>query len=131
MAYDDDLAQRVRELLAEEPDLDERRMFGGLALLLGDRMALAVSGRGGLMVRVGLEEADELLERADVEPVVMRGRPTRGWVRVRSEALEDEAALREWVSRGAACVRGLAPDEPRRSGPPATGRGRGGAVRPG
>jgi len=138
MAYDEDLAERVRALLVGEHDRAERPMFGGLAFLLGGRMALAVSGSGGLMVRTGAAAAQELLERAGVEPVVMRGRPARAWVRVRPEALEDGAALQEWVSRGAACVRELAaegaagaPGSDRRSGPPAAGRRRAGAVRPG
>ncbi|WP_299039075.1 TfoX/Sxy family protein [uncultured Pseudokineococcus sp.] len=109
MADDDDLAERVRALLAREPDRAERRMFGGLALLLGGRMALAVTGRGELMVRAGADAAEELLERAGVEPVVMRGRPTRGWVLVRPEVLEDDDALGDWVARGAATARSLGP----------------------
>ncbi|MEJ5946114.1 TfoX/Sxy family protein [Pseudokineococcus basanitobsidens] len=106
MAYDEQLADRVRAVLDDEPDVDERRMFGGLALLLGGRMAVAVTGRGGLMVRVGPagvgpDAAEELLDRPGVEPVVMPGRPTRGWVHVRAERLGDDAALEEWVRRGA------------------------------
>lgn len=100
MTYDHDLAERVREQLAAEQDVAEKAMFGGLAFLLGGRMAVAVSGRDGLMVRVDADEADRLLERGDVEPVVMRGRPTRGWVLAQPGAVEDDDALREWVTRG-------------------------------
>ncbi|GAA2017718.1 TfoX/Sxy family protein [Pseudokineococcus marinus] len=114
MAYDEDLAERVREALAAERDRAEKAMFGGLAVLLGGRMAVAVSGSGGLMVRVDPDEALGLLERPDVGPVVMRDRPTRGWVLVAPAALTDDDELRGWVERGAR--------EARRAAPPARGR---------
>ncbi|WP_298990914.1 TfoX/Sxy family protein [uncultured Pseudokineococcus sp.] len=111
MAYDEDLAERVREALAAERDRAEKAMFGGLAVLLGGRMAVAVSGGGGLMVRVDPEDAPALLERDGVGPVVMRGRPTRGWVLVAPAALADDAELRAWVERGAREARGAAPPD--------------------
>lgn len=100
MAYDEELADRVREALAGE-QVTERRMFGGLAFLVRGAMAVAVSGAGGLMVRVDPSEAQVLLQQAGVEQVQMGGRaPLRGWVRV--EAPADDTALAAWVRRGVA-----------------------------
>lgn len=107
MAYDEDLAVRVRELLAYEPDLEEKRMFGGLAFLLGGNMAVAASGKGGLMVRVDPAETDEAMAEPGAGPFEMKGRPVDGWVRVAAEALADEVALREWVERGVGYARSL------------------------
>ena len=97
MAYDEDLANRVRELVG---GADERRMFGGLGFLVGGNMAVCVSGQGGLMVRVPADETDALLERAHVEPMVMAGRETRGWVRVDIAGLTTKRELHGWVERG-------------------------------
>ena len=99
MAYDEELAGRVRELLAAER-AEERRMFGGLAFLVGGAMAVAVVGRGGLMVRVAREQTAALLDLAGVDEVDMGRGPVRGWVEVRPEALDGAAALQEWVQRG-------------------------------
>ena len=82
MAYDEDLANRIRELLASQRGVEEKRMFGGLAFLINGNMSVAVSGQGGLMVRVPPEATDKLLQRAHVTPMVMAGRETRGWLRV-------------------------------------------------
>ena len=92
MAYDEDLADRMRDLLAEEPDLSERKMFGGLAFLLDGHMVVAASGKGGAMVRVDPADADGLLARSKAEPMVMRGRPMTGWLRVASDEVDDESA---------------------------------------
>jgi TfoX/Sxy family transcriptional regulator of competence genes len=100
VAYDEDLANRVRELLGGTTGVEEKRMFGGLAFLLGGNMAVCVSGQGGLMVRVPAEETDALLERKHVEPMVMAGRQTRGWVRVGTDGLTTKRELRGWVQRG-------------------------------
>lgn len=100
MAYDTDLAERVREHISAERGLDEKPMFGGLAFLLNGNMAVCVSGKSGLMVRVPPEHTDELLAEDHVEPMIMAGRPTRGWVRVSADGVTDEAALRGWVRRG-------------------------------
>jgi hypothetical protein len=101
MAYDEDLANRVRELLAAE-SYTEKRMFGGLAFLIGGHMAVAVSGQGGLMVRCAPEQTDELMAREHAGPVVMRGRELSGWLRV-----EDAGDLRPWVEIGVAYARSL------------------------
>jgi TfoX/Sxy family transcriptional regulator of competence genes len=82
MAYDQDLANRIRELLARQAGVHEKAMFGGLAFLVDGHMAVAVSSKGGLMVRVPPEETDKLLGREHVSPMVMAGRETRGWLLV-------------------------------------------------
>lgn len=107
MAYDEDLAHRVRELLGGTSGVQERRMFGGLAFMVGGNMAVCVSGRGGLMVRVPAEETDALLERKYVEPMVMAGRQTRGWIRVDVAGVATKRQLREWVDKGARHAEGL------------------------
>lgn len=109
MAYDVDLAARVRAVLAGESGLTEQRMFGGLGFMLDGHMAVAASGQGGLMVRVDPDEGERLVDGADVAPMEMRGRAMTGWLRVRTEAVADDDALREWVARGAAYVRTLPP----------------------
>ena len=108
MAYDEDLAHRIRELLAGEP-ATEKRMFGGLAFLLGGHMAVAASGQGGLLVRVAPEETDALLEQPHTGPMVMRGREMQGWLRVAAEGIEGDEQLATWVERGAAAARALPP----------------------
>ena len=99
MAYDEDLVNRLREVLAGER-VDEKRMFGGLAFLINGNMAVASSGRGGLMVRVPPEDTAELLSRDYVEPMVMAGRETRGWVRIGDDGVRTARQLKSWVSRG-------------------------------
>jgi TfoX/Sxy family transcriptional regulator of competence genes len=107
MAYDEDLADRIRELVADEPGYGEKRMFGGLAFLVDGKMALAASGRGGLMVRVDPEEAAALLAGDHVRPFEMKGRETRGWLRVDPEGVRTARQLRPWVRRGLAYARSL------------------------
>ncbi|CAM4326308.1 Regulator of competence-specific genes [Mycobacterium basiliense] len=109
MAYDTDFAERIRELLAPLPGVDEMHMFGGLAFLIGGHMAVAVSGQGGLMVRVPPEETEKLLALAHVSPMVMAGREARGWVRVAAEAVKTKRRLSSWVTRGVTYVGGLPP----------------------
>ncbi|MBH0775695.1 TfoX/Sxy family protein [Nocardia bovistercoris] len=113
MAYDEELAERVRdlvdELLAAAPEAVEKRMFGGLAFLVGGHMAVAASREGGLLVRVDPAEGDELLASTDARPMVMRGRDLRGWLRVRGEAVREQPALRAWVERGVGYARSLPP----------------------
>ncbi|WP_231916832.1 TfoX/Sxy family protein [Nocardioides scoriae] len=112
MAYDVELADRVRDVLETTDELDvpsevrEKKMFGGLAFLVEDHMAVAVSGQGGLMLRVEPEQGAALLAEPGVEPMVMRGRAMGGWLRVTPEACEGEA-LRRWVEVGLAGVRAL------------------------
>ena len=108
MAYDEVLAGRIRDLVEGEPGLTEKRMFGGLAFLLGGNMAVAASGNGGLMVRVDPDQGDELLQTTPAEPMEMRGRAMTGWLRVPDDALTDEV-LEEWVRRGFDYAGGLPP----------------------
>ena len=107
MAYDEDLADRIRELLGPQKGVEEKRMFGGLAFLINGNMAVAVSGRGGLMVRVPPDETEKLLARDHVEPMVMAGRETRGWLRVRSDGVKTKRQLQSWVTRGVAYASSL------------------------
>ena len=112
MAYDEDLAARVRERLRGRADVSEKRMFGGLAFLVAGSMAIAVSGKGGLMARVDPAEGPDLVERDGVAPMIMNKRPMSGWLRVAPDVVDDAAALDEWVSRCVGYVDGTinAPD---------------------
>ncbi|GAB3673417.1 TfoX/Sxy family protein [Angustibacter aerolatus] len=109
MAYDEELADRLREELAGTAAVTERRMFGGLAFLVRGHLAVAASGHGGLMVRCVPEQRDELLARPYAAPMVMRGRDTAGWLRVAPAGVADDADLRAWVAVGLDAVRGLPP----------------------
>lgn len=109
MAYDEQLADRIRELLAGDPDVTEKKMFGGLAFLLGGNMSVGASGQGGLMVRVDPEDTDALLTEPHTRPFEMRGRPLQGWLRVDAEGLRTESQLGPWVRRGVAYARSLPP----------------------
>ena len=100
MAYDEELADRVRQLLGDVPGVTERRMFGGLAFLVGGNMAVAASGQGGLMLRVDPGESASLVDEPSVSRMVMRGREMDGWLRVQPPALEDDEELRRWVGIG-------------------------------
>ena len=109
MAYDEELAERLRELLDGEPRLTEKKMFGGLAFLIGGYMAISASGQGGVLVRADPNESDELVERSNAELAVMRGRPMEGWLRVAPEHLRTKRQLAEWAHLGAAYARSLPP----------------------
>jgi TfoX/Sxy family transcriptional regulator of competence genes len=109
MAYDEDLANRIREVLAQRRGVDERPMFGGLAFLIGGHMAVAASGKGGLMVRVAPDDTENLLKRAHVSPMVMAGRETRGWVRVDASGVKTQRQLTSWITRGVDYARSLPP----------------------
>jgi TfoX/Sxy family transcriptional regulator of competence genes len=109
MAYDEDLAYRIRELLAAERGVEEKRMFGGLAFLINGNMAVAASGHGGLMVRVPPDQTDTLVARDHVEPMVMAGRETRGWLRVSTDGVRTKRQLQSWVSRGVGYAKSLPP----------------------
>lgn len=109
MAYDEDLANRIRELLAPEPGVEEKRMFGGLAFLVNGNMSVAASGQGGLLVRAPSGESDSLLRRAHVHPMVMGGRDVRGWVRVEAAGVRTKRQLQGWVNRGVGYARTLPP----------------------
>ena len=107
MAYDEELAARIRELVSAEPGLDEKKMFGGLAFLVGGNMAVGVSGQGGILVRVDPDESDELVATTCAQLMEMRGRSMRGWLRVAAVDVAGDAALAEWVGRGTTYARAL------------------------
>lgn len=109
MAYDEDLANRIRELLGTESGVEEKRMFGGLAFLINGNMSVAVSGQGGLLVRVPREDTDKLVERAHVSSMVMAGREARGWLRVEDAGVQTKRQLDSWVTRGVGYARSLPP----------------------
>ena len=109
MAYDENLAERIRRLLHGEPDIVEKRMFGGLAFLVGGHMGLAASREGGLLVHVDAEDTDALLEERHARPFVMRGREMRGWLRVEPEGCESDGDLTRWVRTGIDYGRSLPP----------------------
>jgi TfoX/Sxy family transcriptional regulator of competence genes len=109
VAYDEDLANRIRELTAGEPGMTEQRMFGGLAFLIGGNMSVGVSGQGGLMVRVDPEDTDALAAKPHARPFEMRGRAMRGWLRVDPEGVRTKRQLEPWVRRGVAYARSLPP----------------------
>jgi hypothetical protein len=100
MAYDEKTAERVRKLLSARPDVVEKKIMGGLCFMVKDRMCCSVSGRGGLLVRVGPDAHRSMLAEPHVEPMEMSGRMMSGFVRVASEGYRTEAALRRWVKRG-------------------------------
>jgi TfoX/Sxy family transcriptional regulator of competence genes len=107
MAYDEELADRIRELVTGGPAPVEKKMFGGLAFLVGGNMAVAASGQGGILVRVDPEESDDLVASTPARPMEMRGREMRGWLRVDDEHLRSRAELAAWVERGVAYARSL------------------------
>jgi TfoX/Sxy family transcriptional regulator of competence genes len=107
MAYDEHLANRIRELVASESDLAERKMFGGLAFLIGGNMAVAASGQGGVLVRVDPARADALVATTNARPMEMRGRPMPGWLRVDPEDVRTKRQLARWVALGTTYARSL------------------------
>jgi TfoX/Sxy family transcriptional regulator of competence genes len=107
VAYDEDLANRIRELIGAEPDLAEKKMFGGLAFLVGGNMAVAASGQGGLMVRCDPDQTPKLLSKPGARPFEMRGREMSGWLRVDDEAVRTKRQLVPWVRVGVAYARSL------------------------
>jgi TfoX/Sxy family transcriptional regulator of competence genes len=107
MAYDEALAQRLRELIALEAGLTEKKMFGGLAFLIGGNMAVAASGQGGLLVRVDPAQSEVLVARSSARPMEMRGRQMAGWLRVDAEHVRTRRQLATWVERGVSYARSL------------------------
>jgi hypothetical protein len=107
MAYDEELADRIRTVLQKEPGLTEKRMFGGLAFLVGGNMAVSASGKGGLLLRIDPADTESLVEAPGVDRFEMRGREMGGWLRVGPEAVGTDAELRRWVRRGIAYARTL------------------------
>ena len=109
MAYDEDLANRIRELISGEADVAEQQMFGGLAFLIGGHMSVAVSGQGGLLLRCDPAETEALLRKPHAGPFEMRGRAMKGWLRVTPEGVQTKRQLERWVARGVAYARSLPP----------------------
>ena len=107
MAYDEDLADRIRELVAKERDLTEQRMFGGLAFLIAGNMAVAASGQGGILVRVDPAASEKLVSTTKAQPMMMRGRAMNGWLRVDAEHVREKRQLAAWVKRGVTYARSL------------------------
>ena len=112
MAYDEDLADRIRELVGGEPGLTERKMFGGLAFLIGGNMAVAASGQGGILVRVDPAESDALVATTNARLMEMRGRQLPGWLRVGPEDLRTRRQLARWVELGTTYARSLPAKQP-------------------
>jgi len=109
VAYDLELAERIRRLVAKERNLSEMKMFGGLAFLINGNMAIAASGQGGAMVRVDPADSARLVNSSKARPVVMRGREMPGWLRVDTEHLRTEPQLAKWVKAGVDHARSLPP----------------------
>ena len=109
MAYDEELANRIRELVANEQGLTEQKMFGGLAFLINGNMSVSASSQGGLLLRVDPAETDALAARPHAQPFEMRGRAMQGWLRVDAEGVRTKRELQRWVTRGVAYARSLAP----------------------
>lgn len=107
MAYDEELAARIRQLVADEPGLTEKKMFGGLAFLIGGNMAVAASGEGGVLVRVDPARSDGLVATTSARPMEMRGREMRGWLRVSTDDLRTRRQLAKWVALGTTYARSL------------------------
>ena len=107
MAYDEELADRVREVVGGEAGLTEKKMFGGLAFMIGGNMAIAASGQGGLLLRVDPARTESLVDPPAVDRFEMRGRQMDGWLRVDAAAVESAAELRRWVAHGVGYARSL------------------------
>jgi len=107
MAYDEELAGRIRELVGGESDLTEQKMFGGLTFLIGGNMAIAASGQGGVLVRVDPAHSDALLATTNARLMEMRGRQMQGWLRVDPRDVRTKSQLAKWVELGATYARSL------------------------
>lgn len=107
MAYDAELADRVRELVSSQHGVEEKKMFGGLAFLINGNMSVVVSSKGGLMVRVPPGETERLLARDHVQPMIMAGRETQGWLRVSVDGVRTRRQLSPWVTRGVEYAKSL------------------------
>jgi TfoX/Sxy family transcriptional regulator of competence genes len=107
MAYDEGLANRIREAVAGEPGVTEKRMFGGLAFLVHGNMAVSASGQGGLLVRIDPSDAAKLTRRPGARRFEMRGREMDGWLGIDSEVVASDEDLQAWVDIGVAYARSL------------------------
>jgi TfoX/Sxy family transcriptional regulator of competence genes len=111
VAYGEELANRIRELVRDEHAMQEWAMFGGLAFLIGGNMAIAASGEGGLLVRVDPEASEKLMKSGHAVPMVLRGRAMGGWLRVEANAVETKRQLQRWVNFGVAYATSLPPKD--------------------
>jgi hypothetical protein len=109
MAYDENLADRIRALLATDHDVVEKKMFGGLAFLIGGNMSVSASGQGGMLLRCDPAETEALAREEHAGPFVMRGKAMDGWLRVEPEGLETDDELKRWVRVGVSYARSLPP----------------------
>jgi len=109
MAFDEALAQRIRDLIGPDPELTEQKMFGGLSFLIHGRMAISASGHGGIMLHVDHERGDELVATTPAVLAVMRGREMPGWLRVSADHLGTDDELSPWVELGIEHARSLPP----------------------
>jgi len=107
VAYDEQLAARIRELIGRERGVTEQKMFGWLAFLIGGNMAIAASGQGGLLVRVDPDDSDSLVASTNASLMEMRGRQMPGWLRVDAADVTTKRELERWVKRGTAYARSL------------------------
>jgi hypothetical protein len=107
VAYDEDLASRIREIVQDEPGLTEKRMFGGLAFLINGNMAVSASGQGGMLLRVDPADTATLIERPEASRFEMRGRKMDGWLRIEVTDLATKHQLKSWVVRGVGYARSL------------------------
>lgn len=115
MAYEEELADRIRELIGGQSGLSEQKMFGGLAFLIDGKIAVAASGRGGLMVRVDPMEGEKLLSTSSAEPMEMRGREMSGWLRVSADDVRTKRQLARWVKLGTAYAASLPAKQSKRT----------------
>ena len=113
MAYDEALAERIRQQLGLDPRITEKRMFGGLAFLVGGHMAVAAGGQGGLLFRADPAEADALVAEGVAERMVMNDRPMKAWLRVDAAGVAEDDALARWVGIGTRCAGSLPPRPPK------------------
>lgn len=109
MAYDEELANRIRDIVQNEPSLSEKRMFGGLAFLINGNMAVSASGQGGLLLRVDPAQTESLVSEPHAQRFQMRGREMDGWLRIEADALVSDQALKRWTAYGLAYAQSLPP----------------------
>jgi TfoX/Sxy family transcriptional regulator of competence genes len=107
VAYDEKLADRIRDLVGSESQLTEQKMFGGLAFLIRGNMAIAASGQGGVLVRVDPAESDRLVATTNASLMEMRGRQMQGWLRVDANDVRTKRQLAKWVNLGVTYARSL------------------------
>jgi len=113
MAYDQDLANRLRELLADERAITEKKMFGGLACLLEGKMSVSASRNGGILARIDPADTDAVLKQPHVTLMTMGGRTMEGWVTVAPDGLKTKRELAAWVKRSVAYAKTLPAKKPR------------------